>query len=53
MLSFIARRLVGGIVLLVVASSLTYLLMNANSSGIAIRILGDQATAEQIRGQDH
>ncbi|MGO1410437.1 MULTISPECIES: ABC transporter permease [unclassified Microbacterium] len=48
MLSFIARRLVGGIVLLVVASSLTYLLMNANSSGIAIRILGDQATAEQI-----
>ncbi|WP_119696962.1 ABC transporter permease [Microbacterium halotolerans] len=48
MLSFIARRLVGGIVLLVVASSLTFLLMNANSSGIAIRILGDQATTEQI-----
>lgn len=48
MLSFIIRRLIGGVVLLFVASSLTFLLMNANSSGIAIRILGDQATQEQI-----
>jgi peptide/nickel transport system permease protein len=47
-LSFIIRRLIGGVVLLFVASSLTFLLMNANSSGIAIRILGDQATQEQI-----
>ena len=37
MLSFIIRRLIGGVVLLFVASSLTFLLMNANSSGIAIR----------------
>ncbi|WP_456284767.1 ABC transporter permease [Microbacterium sp. JZ70] len=52
MLNFIMRRLVGGLVLLVVASSLTYLLMNANSSGIAIRILGDQATAEQVAAKE-
>lgn len=52
MLSFITRRLVGGILLVFVASSLTFLLMNVNSSGIAIRILGDQATAEQIAAKE-
>jgi len=52
MWSFIARRLAGGSLLLVVASSLTYLLMNANSGGIALRILGDQATAEQVAAKE-
>jgi len=52
MWSFVARRLAGGLALLVVASSLTFLLMNINTSGIALRILGDQATAEQIAAKE-
>ncbi|NQX10435.1 ABC transporter permease [Microbacteriaceae bacterium VKM Ac-2855] len=52
MLSFVARRLLGGIALLFVASSLTFLLMNANSSGIALKLLGDQATAEQLTAKE-
>lgn len=52
MWAFIARRLAGGIALLVVGSSLTFLLVNANSSGIALRLLGDQATAAQIAAKE-
>lgn len=52
MWTFIARRLASGVILLAVASSLTFLLMNANSSGIALRILGDQATAEQVAAKE-
>lgn len=49
---FLVRRLLGGILLLVVATTLTFVLLNANSSGIALRILGDQAALEQIAAKE-
>jgi peptide/nickel transport system permease protein len=48
MLTFLARRLAAGILLLFAISTLTYVLLYFSSSNIAANILGDQATPEQI-----
>jgi len=49
MLIFTLRRLVAGAVLLVAITILTYALLFFSSSSIARNILGEQATAEQVR----
>lgn len=48
MLMFTLRRLVSGVVLLVVITMLTYTLLFFSSESIARNILGEQATADQI-----
>lgn len=48
MLGFISKRLLSGGLLLLVISSLTYFLMFSSSNNIAINLLGDSATPEQI-----
>jgi peptide/nickel transport system permease protein len=48
MLGFISRRLFSGVLLLLVISSLTYFLMFSSSTNIAVHLLGDAATPEQI-----
>ncbi len=52
MLAFIARRLISGALLLLVISSLAYFLMFFSSSNIAINILGDSATIEQLQAKE-
>ncbi len=48
MFAFIARRLGSGALLLLVISSLAYFLMFFSASNIAINLLGDAATPEQL-----
>ncbi len=48
MFAFIARRLGSGALLLLVISSLAYFLMFFSPSNIAINLLGDAATQEQL-----
>jgi peptide/nickel transport system permease protein len=48
MLGFISKRIFSGVLLLLVISSVTYFLMFSSSNNIAIHILGDAATADQI-----
>jgi peptide/nickel transport system permease protein len=48
MLTFILRRVGAGIVLLFVASSVTFILLYVGSGDIARRILGQQATQEDV-----
>jgi peptide/nickel transport system permease protein len=48
MISFIIRRLVSGVILLVVICALAYSLLFFNGSSIARNILGDQASPEQV-----
>lgn len=48
MLSFVLRRLAAGVALVVVLSSIAYLLLYVSSGDIARTILGDQATAETV-----
>jgi peptide/nickel transport system permease protein len=48
MFAFIARRLGSGALLLLVISSLAYFLMFFSPSNIAINLLGDAATPEQL-----
>lgn len=48
MLTFIARRLVSGAFLLLVISALTYGLLFFSAQNIALNILGDLATPEQL-----
>jgi peptide/nickel transport system permease protein len=48
MLIFLLRRLVAGILLLFVISTITYVLLYFSSDGIAQNILGEFATPEQI-----
>ena len=48
MLMFILRRLVAGIVLIFVISSVTFLLLYAGSGDIARRILGQSAEAQDV-----
>lgn len=52
MLAFITRRLLSGAVLLLVISSLAYFLMFFSASNIAINILGDNATMEQLQAKE-
>ncbi len=53
MFGFISRRLLSGGLLLLVISSLTYFLMFSSSKNIAVHILGDAATREQILQKQH
>ena len=46
--SFIARRLISGAVLLVVITTLAFLLLYAGGGDIARKIMGDQATQEAV-----
>jgi len=48
MLIFLLRRLVAGVLLLFVISTITYVLLYFSSDGIAQNILGEFATPEQI-----
>jgi peptide/nickel transport system permease protein len=48
MLRFVLRRLLAGVVLLFVVSSLGFILMNLNAGGTARTILGPTATQEQV-----
>jgi peptide/nickel transport system permease protein len=48
MLRFILRRLLAGVILLFVVSSLGFLLLNLNTAGTARTILGQSATQEQV-----
>jgi peptide/nickel transport system permease protein len=48
MLMFIVRRLLGGVILLLVISALTFSLLYLDSANIARRILGQTATAEAV-----
>lgn len=48
MLTFIARRVISGIVLLVVISALTYVLLFFSGQDVARNLAGDQATEEQV-----
>jgi peptide/nickel transport system permease protein len=52
MLSFLLRRLVSGLVVLVAVASLTFVLLYTNTGSIARNILGEQATAEQIAAKE-
>ena len=48
MIKFILRRLLAGVVLVLVVSALAYALLYANSDNIARRILGQNASADQV-----
>jgi peptide/nickel transport system permease protein len=50
--AFIARRLLSGVFLLFVISSLTYFLLFFSTSNLARNILGDLATAEQLAAKE-
>lgn len=49
---FIVRRLLSGIFLLFILSSLTYFLLFFSTSNVALNILGDLATAEQLAAKN-
>lgn len=51
MVTFILRRLVSGLVLLAVITSITFLLLYLGGGDIARRILGQQATQEDVAAQ--
>ena len=53
MLKFITKRIVSGFILLAVISTLTFFLVYASSSNIALNILGEGATPDQIRQKQH
>lgn len=53
MLGFIARRLLSGVMLLFVISSLAYFLVFFTVDGIAYRLLGDSATEADILAKNH
>lgn len=52
MLSFLLRRLVSGLVVLVAVASLTFVLLYTNTGSIARNILGEQATAQQVAAKE-
>ncbi len=52
MLAFIARRLLSGITLLFVISTLAYFLVFTTTDGVSMRLLGDLATPEQLAQKD-
>lgn len=49
---FISRRLLSGIFLLFILSSVTYFLLFFSTSNVALNILGDLATAEQLAAKN-
>jgi peptide/nickel transport system permease protein len=52
MAAFIARRLLSGVFLLFVLSSLTYFILFFSTSNVALNILGDLATPEQLAAKN-
>lgn len=52
MAGFIARRLLSGVFLLFVLSSITYFILFFSTSNVARNILGDLATAEQLAAKE-
>lgn len=52
MLAFIAKRLGSGILLLGVISTLAYFLVFTTTDGVALRLLGDMATPEQLQAKE-
>ncbi|MGM7698089.1 ABC transporter permease [Microbacterium sp. A84] len=48
MISFLARRLLSGVALIFVISTITYLLVYSSTGEVARNILGESATAEQV-----
>lgn len=53
MLSFVARRLISGVVLVFVISTVAFLLLYLGSGDIARRILGESATQEGVAQKAH
>lgn len=53
MLAFIARRIASGAFLLLVISTLAYFLVFFSVDGVAIRLLGDAATQQDILAKNH
>ncbi|KIF73124.1 ABC transporter permease [Streptomyces sp. 150FB] len=53
MLSFIARRVLAGIVLVFVISTLAFFLLSSNGTSIARTLLGETATPRQIAAKQH
>jgi peptide/nickel transport system permease protein len=53
MLSFIARRIGAGIILVVVVPTLTFLLAYSGTANVARNMLGESATPEQIAAKNH
>ncbi len=52
MIIFIARRIVWGVLVLFVVSSLAFFLLYFSSSGVARATLGDQATQAQVHAKE-
>lgn len=52
MIQFIGKRLLAGIFVLFVVSSVTFVLLNFSSANIARNILGDTASAAQLRAKE-
>ena len=52
MLSFFARRLISGVLLMFVISTITYSLIFFSTSNVAMNLLGENATAEQIAAKN-
>ncbi|MFM5967838.1 MAG: ABC transporter permease [Micrococcales bacterium] len=52
MLAFLAKRLASGVLLLVVISTLAYFLVFTTTDGVALRLLGDMATPEQLHAKE-
>lgn len=53
MLSFVAKRVVAGLVALVVVACLTFVLLYMSSGNIARNIMGDQASDEAVAAKAH
>ena len=53
MLAFIARRIVSGAFLLLVISTLAYFLVFFTVDGVALRLLGDAASPQDILAKNH
>lgn len=52
MIAFLAKRLLGGVVLIFVISTIAFLLVYSSTSDIARNILGESATAEQLAAKE-
>ncbi|MGN6760062.1 MAG: ABC transporter permease [Leifsonia sp.] len=53
MLSFIARRIVSGVILVVAISVIAFLLLYAGGGNIARRLLGEDASAQTVAQKSH
>ncbi len=53
MLSYLARRLASGVLLLFVVSGITFVLMYGSTDNVAINLLGESATQDQIVALNH